>query len=75
VPSSLYFFFFSSSAHFFLPRPHLRISFPFQKKKRRGWSQVKSLEMVSEIEEFCDNEEHSIFERRFADAILFCTWA
>jgi hypothetical protein len=30
--------------------------------------------MVSELDEFCDNEEHSIFERSFAAAILFCTW-
>jgi hypothetical protein len=38
-------------------------------------AQVKNLKMVSELEEFCDNEEHSIFERSFASAILFCTWA
>ena len=38
-------------------------------------AQVKSLKMVSELEEFCDNEEHSIFERSFAAATLFGTWA
>ena len=37
--------------------------------------QVKSLKMVSELDEFCDNEEHSIFERSFADVIPFCTRA
>ena len=38
-------------------------------------AQVKSLKMVSELEEFCDNEEHIIFERSFAAVILFCTWS
>ena len=37
-------------------------------------AQVKSLKMVSELEEFCDNEENIIFERSFPAAILFCTW-
>ena len=33
-----------------------------------------SLKMVSELEEFCENEAHSTVAHSYVEVILFCTW-